>query len=310
MRRGIPQTGLCLVLCACTLGPDFKPPAPPATRAFNHAAPGVTEQSDPTPDWWNGFNDPALTSLMRAAIAGSPSLQQALLRIEQAHQNTATTAAQGLPSLSASGSYMREAEGIKGLAESAGAYNELNQLAADANGVAPGSGTTVSNGANGVLDRLNQPFNLYQYELSSSWELDLFGRVRRSVEAARASETESADAARDSLVMLESQVAQSYFQLRTAQAALAQQQQSTQAAQLELQLTVSRADTGLVAQTGVNQARTEFLTTQGQLPNYQKQIAQSLDGNTKHALLIFDHQYGFLRACDGQLQLVRGGARD
>jgi len=276
MRR-VFAPALCLTFAGCTLGPNFTPPPPPAGAAFNHNAPGVNEQSDPNPDWWNGFNDPELTRLMRTAIAGSPSLQESLLRVEQAHQNTITSAAQGLPTVSAAGAYTREQEGLKGLAESSGAVGELNQLASSANNTAPGTGTTVSNGGNGLLDQLNQPINFYQYELSSSWELDLFGKVRRSVEASRAEETEAADAARDSLVMLESQVAQSYFQLRAAQAALAQQQLSVQAAQLNLQLTMSQARTGLAPSTDVDQANTEFLSAQGQLPNYEKQIAQSID---------------------------------
>lgn len=277
MKKLLARTTLMLSLSACTVGPNFNAPAPPGGTAFNHSAPGVSEQSDPAPDWWDGFNDPLLTQLMHTAIAGSPSLQEALLRVEQAHQNTVTAAAQGLPSLNAAGSYMREQEGLKGLAESDGAYTQLNQLATTANANAPGSGTRLYNDANGVLDQLGQPINLYQYELSSSWELDLFGKVRRSVEASRASESEAANAARDALVMLESQVAQSYFQLRSAQAALAQQQQSVQAAQLELQLTASRAQSGLAPQTDVDQARTEFLAAQAQLPDYDKQIAQSMD---------------------------------
>jgi NodT family efflux transporter outer membrane factor (OMF) lipoprotein len=268
---------LCLVLAACMLGPDYTPPAPPSAPGFNHAAPSVNEQSDPAPDWWAGFADPELNRLMRTAIAGSPNLQESLLRIEQAHQNTVTSAAQGLPSLNAAGSYIREEEGLKGLAESSGAYNDLNQLATTANNGAPGSGATVNNGASNVLNQLNNPINFYQYELSSSWELDLFGKVRRTVEASRAAESEAKDAARDSLVMLESQVGQSYFELRAAQAALAQQQEIVQAAQTELQLTTSRAQSGLAPQSDIDQAKTEFLTAQGQLPVYEKQVAQSLD---------------------------------
>jgi NodT family efflux transporter outer membrane factor (OMF) lipoprotein len=277
MKSHIIALGLCTIFCACTLGPDFQPPPPPAIPAFNHSAPGTSMQSDPAPDWWNGFNDPVLQQLMRAVIAGNPSLQEALLRVEEAHQNTAIEAAQGLPTLGASGSYMREQEGLKGLAQSAGAYNQLNALANAADAASPGAGGAVYTVANGALDKLNEPINLYQYELSSSWELDLFGRVRRSVEAARAGEQEAQDAARDSLVMLESQAAQAYFQLRAAQASLAQQQQIVDDAQLTLQLTLSQAHTGLAPQTDVDQARTEFLTAQGQVPTYEKAVDQSLD---------------------------------
>ncbi len=269
--------GLCLCVSACLLGPDFKPPPPPASRAFNHSAPGTTEQTDPSPDWWEGFHDPDLVWLMRMVIADNPSLQEAILRVQTAHLNTVIEAAQGLPTVSGAGSYMREQEGLKGLVQSEGAYSQLDKLASDANTVASGSGGTVYDEVNGAVDQISEPINLYSYELSSSWELDLFGRVRRSVEAARASENESRDAARDSLVMLESQAAQSYFQLRAAQAALAVQQQIVQAAQLSLQLTLSQANTGLAPQVDVDQAKTELLSQQQQLPNYEKDVAQILD---------------------------------
>lgn len=268
---------VCAALGACTLGPNFQPPPPPQATAFNYSAPGTTEQTDPAPDWWKGFNDPELVWLMRIVIAGNPSLQESLLRVEQAHQATAAQLAQGLPDLSASGSFTREEEGLKGLAESDGAYNQLDTLAADANAVAPGTGGTVYNAANGVVDRLGQPINLFQYELRSSWELDLFGRVRRSVEAARAGEAQAKDAARDSLVMLEAQAAQSYFQLREAQAELARQRRNVQDAKLTLQLTISQANTGLAPQVDVDQARTEYLSARAQLPNFEKQISETLN---------------------------------
>jgi multidrug efflux system outer membrane protein len=277
MKRFFAPMGLGLTLSGCLVGPNFTPPQPPKAPAFNHSAPGITEQTDPSPDWWNGFNDPELVWLMRQVIAGNPSLQESLLRVQSAHEKTATELAAGLPTVSAAGSYEREQEGLKGLAESSGAYSELNNLASNANSTASGTGGTTTTTANSILDQAGAPIDFYRYELSSSWELDLFGRVRRSVEAAQASAREAQDAARDSLVMLESQAAQSYFQLRAAQAADARQQQIVQAAQLELQLTLSQANTGLASQTDVDQARTEFLSAQGQLPSYEKQIAQSLD---------------------------------
>ncbi|WP_298216138.1 efflux transporter outer membrane subunit [Acidocella sp.] len=276
MNASFLRAALCLGLSGCMLGPDFTPPAPPAAANFQHAGAFTTEQTNPDPNWWNGFDDPVLTQIMQTAIAGNISLQQAVLRVEQAHENVVQTRAEGLPSINAGASFMREQEGIKGIAESSGAYDQLDQVAAQANAALPGSGPAVTNAVNSALDKLGQPVNFWQYQLSSSWELDLFGRVRRSVEAARANENASLEAARDSLVMLESQVAQAYFQLRAAQAALARQQQSVASAQDELDLTINRADHGLVPQSDVDQARTVFLSAQGQLPGYEKQVQQYL----------------------------------
>jgi NodT family efflux transporter outer membrane factor (OMF) lipoprotein len=277
MKRGVAPLGACLILTGCLLGPDFQPPPPPPGSGFTHTAKGTTTQSDPEPDWWKGFNDPVLEQVMRIAIAGSPNLQQSLLRVQEAHQQTAIQAAQGLPSLSAAGEFTREDEGLKGLAQSAGAFRRLNTLAPDVNRIAPGAGGALDSTLNGAVDQISQPVNFWQYELSSSWELDLFGRVRRSVEAARANQAEAEDAARDALVMLESQIAQAYFQLRAAQASLLQQQQIVQAASTSLDLTTSQANHGLAPYSDEDQARTELLSAQGQLPTYEKDVAQSMD---------------------------------
>ena len=86
------------------------------------------------------------------------------------------------------------------------------------NTVSPGLGTSASSAVNGALNQFSQPVNLFQYGLSSSWELDLFGRVRRSVEQAKASAEAQMEATNDALVMLKGQVAEAYVQLRGAQA--------------------------------------------------------------------------------------------
>ncbi len=98
-----------------------------------------------------------------------------------------------------------------------------------------------------MLNGLSQTINLYQYGLSSSWKLDLFGRVRRSVEAARASTEAQEDAANDALVMLESEVAQTYMQLREAQTLLVEQQQIVQSAEDSLNFTQNHAQLGLTS---------------------------------------------------------------
>ena len=70
----------------------------------------------------------------------------------------------------------------------------------------------------GCSTRSTQPINLYQYGLDASWELDLFGRVRRSVEQAKAQTQAQIEATNDALVMLEGEVANAYVQVRGAQA--------------------------------------------------------------------------------------------
>jgi outer membrane protein TolC len=89
-----PSVLALLCLSACTVGPDFVPPTAPVAAAWNdpasHPDRAVTETSNPNPQWWNAFHDPVLTQLMQDAIAGNPSLQEAFLRVVEAHENEIT----------------------------------------------------------------------------------------------------------------------------------------------------------------------------------------------------------------------------
>ena len=275
---------LSVLLSNCTVGPDFVRPGPPAVPAFRDSSvkdgTTVSAAANPDPKWWTAFKDPVLTRLVEMSIAGSLSLQQAVLRVVEARQSIVTARAAGLPGLNGTGSYMREQLGAKGILESRGVYSELNALAdqnSPLNAYRSGLGTQAGTAAGSLLNGVTQPIDLYQYGLDASWELDLFGRVRRSVESARASAQAQAEAATDSLVMLESDVAQSYFQLRGAQTLLATQGENVRTAQGLLDLTIQRQRQGLSTDLDVEQARTQLDTTQQQLPTYEKQIQQAMN---------------------------------
>ena len=126
-------------------------------------------------------------------------------------------------------------------------------------------------------NQLGQPVNLFQYGLNSSWELDLFGRVRRSGEQAGARTEAQIEATNDALVMLEGQVAQAYVQLRGAQALTASQQENIRTAQAAFDLTQKRQRQGLTTDLDVEQARTQLANQQSQLPGYEKQAQQAMN---------------------------------
>jgi NodT family efflux transporter outer membrane factor (OMF) lipoprotein len=275
---------LLTAITACTVGPNFTPPSPGTRARFNdpaaHPAANITESSNPDPLWWNDFHDPTLTALMQKAIAGNISLQESLLRVLVSHEDVVTAAAAGLPSLNGDASYMREQLGLKGILQSHNIDSAINELESPNSPIiqtSPGLGGDLSNALNNGLSSATAPINLFSWGFSSSWELDLFGRIRRSVEQANATEQAQAEAANDALVMLESQVAQAYFQLRAAQQLAAQQQQDIQADQLNLQLTQSRAAQGLTSDVDVQQAQTQLDADSSQLPGYEKQVGQSMN---------------------------------
>jgi len=275
---------LLIAVTACTVGPNFTPPSPGTAAAFNdpaaHPSPAITEAANPDPLWWNDFHDPVLTALMQQAIAGNISFQESLLRVLAAHEDVVTAAAAGLPTLNGNASYTREQLGLKGLLQSNNVNSALDALESpnsSINQTTPGLGGDIANALNSGLATATQPINLFSWGFSASWELDLFGRVRRSVEQANASEAAQAEAANDALVMLESQVAQAYFQLRAAQQLAAQQQQDIQSDRLNLQLTQSRASQGLTTDLDVQQAQTQLDTDSAQAPGYEKQVEQSMN---------------------------------
>jgi outer membrane protein, multidrug efflux system len=271
---------LILSLGACTVGPNFTPPKPPTVAAWNDRSTrsgfAISPLTNPDPRWWNGFGDPILNALIEKAIGGNLDLQQALMRVVEAQQGEVSAQAAGLPSVNGSGSYVRDQFGLRGLLLSQGVPGQLKSLSS-LNAESPGLGTEAASAANGALNQFNQPFNLFQYGLSSSWELDLFGKVRRSVEQAKASTAAQVDATNDALVMLEGQVAQAYVELRGAQALTAIQQVNVSTAQASFDLTQKRQREGLATQLDVEQARTQLANYQSQLPVYEKQTQQAMN---------------------------------
>lgn len=264
MRNPVAPFAVIALLGACTVGPDYVPPKPPEVGAWHdqlvHPVAEITQTSNPDPHWWNSFNDPLLTKLIDKAIGGNLDIQQAVLRVAESQQNEVAARAAGLPNVSGSGSYAREQLGLRGLLLSSGASGQINNAA-----------------AKGLLGSLGQPVNLFQYGLNSSWELDLFGRVRRSEEQARANTQGQAEALNDALVMLESQVVQAYVQLRGAQALTQSQQENVRTARSAFDLTSKRERQGLATDLDAEQARTQLATTESQLPAYEKQSEQAMN---------------------------------
>jgi outer membrane protein, multidrug efflux system len=301
LRRAFVSGCCALLLGACTVGPNFHAPqadvpaqwhdvqparpgaaATPATPAAPAPVASLpTMDSDPDPHWWRSFADPTLDSLIERAARNNLDLQEAVLRIVEARTQEQSAAAQGLPNLRASGSYQREQLGARGFLESAGVYNKVDQLGAPnspVNSISPGAGAALQSGVNNALNELTSPINLWQAGFDASWELDLFSSVRRSVEAAHAQTQEAIESRNDALVSLEAEVAQTYMQLRGAQA-LRQITQGLVDQQRDIvALTQSQAKVGLASQLDVKSATAQFAQTEAQLPQYEQQIAQALNG--------------------------------
>jgi outer membrane protein, multidrug efflux system len=262
--------GLLIPLAACTVGPNFVRPTPevPAHWSPPHATPlqapsgeppasAVAEQAEL--NWWGEFHDPILSSLIDRSIRANLDLRAAVLRIEEARAQREVTAAALWPSLSLDASYSRQR------------FSETTPtgslLGAAGNFHAPG-GPSLS---------IPNPYSQYQLNADASWEIDLFGRLRRSVEAADAGVQASVEDQRAVQVSLLADVAQSYMALRGAQSRLQLAKENLATISELLELTHERAAAGLTTRTDVANALAQQSVTRADLPAFELQITENIN---------------------------------
>lgn len=219
-----------LTFTACAVGPDYVPPAPPTPDAWHQRlAEGLDAGRAPLQTWWRLFEDPLLVELVGEAQASNRDLQAAYFRIREARAIRGIAAADRLPQVSADGEIgrLRPSESTTGLDEA----------------------TTPAAAA-----------------LGASWEIDLFGRVRRSVEAATADYQANVEDYRDLLVALLADVAVNYIDVRTLQLRLEYAQNNIRAQRDSLQLTRDRFDAGLTSGLDVAQAESNLASSESEVP--------------------------------------------
>ncbi|QIE99033.1 efflux transporter outer membrane subunit [Pantoea stewartii] len=254
---------LTLSLAGCSVGPDYQAPKPQLPGSY-HAL-DSQERSKPQTSavdtrWWRNFNDPQLDSLIARAIAGNLSLQQTVLRIAGAREQLSQSQGGLFPSLNGSAKVTRQQLGLEGLLKANGVNDQVD--------------STVASQLNG----LTQPVTLYQGSFDASWELDLWGKVRRQIESANAQQQAAIEQRNDALVSLEAEVVRAWLQLRGAQATVNTLQQQIAVADQTWQLTQSQQRNGLAPLTDVENARAQLSSLQAQLPQYQAQTRQAMNG--------------------------------
>jgi len=263
-------SALALALVGCSVGPDYQAPQAKTPSAYNdvnhpkkNPADSIALSSQPSPLWWKSFKDPQLDSLIDRAIAGNISLQQAVLRIAGAREQVTQAKGAWMPSVNASAKATRQQLGLRGELESTGAQGKIDALSPE---------------AASAIDTATDPINIYQGSFDASWELDLFGGTRRSVEMADAQTQSSVESRNDALVSLQAEVARTYLQLRGAQTVLAAIQTQIDVAQQTLELTQSQAQHGLAPQLDVENSRAQLGSLRAQLPQYESQQRQAMNG--------------------------------
>ncbi|KQN82113.1 RND transporter [Sphingomonas sp. Leaf67] len=230
MTRSLPLFAL-LLLGACTVGPNYA--GPPATVSDASGRSGFVRATDaaltPAPGlarWWEGLNDPLLTRLVDDALTQSPTIDLATARLREAQARLTQQRIGQLPSASANGTAI---------------VAELPPIQPDA------GGTSAS---------------FYNLGINASWEADLFGGGRRTVEQARATAgARQADLA-DAQVSLSAAVAQAYVALRDVQARIGLSDANTRLQQRQLDLTRQRFAAGTASRLAIERLQTQLENTQ------------------------------------------------
>jgi NodT family efflux transporter outer membrane factor (OMF) lipoprotein len=291
----LPIAIAAMLLAGCTVGPNFtKPDAKlPAAWCGTHCQPQNVGASQVTPDpintaWWTSFNDPELVKLENQVANANLDLKVASLRLAESRAERSITAADEYPTVNGNASYTRERASSNGVMSLDGSTSSATNAATLANG----TGSGVSNLPTHGKGSSNSPFNVFQAGFDASWELDLWGRVRREVEAADASVQAQADARRDLLMTTMAEVARDYIQLRGTQTDYQITLNNLNAAKDIERVTRERYQHGLATQLDVVQASAQVKTENALLP----QIAQQEDETINRLSFLLGQAPGALRA--------------
>ncbi len=278
--------------------------------------PAPTSQPVDLSLWWDSLSDETLTSLIDRAIHDNLDLQLAEARIREARALRDVAVADFWPqvNLGSSYAYSRGSQNsVKQPAVHNGLRRQILQSALQQVRILPGGfnpatgafsgpsasiagtvlGSTANNAAAGAASAIGSSFNLaqllpsntggisrdrnlYQLGFDATWEIDVFGRIRRSVEATDADLQSLIEAQRNVLITLISEVARNYIELRGSQRRLTIANENIQVQQESLDVSEQRYRGGFTNELDVAQARAQLERTRSEVPNFETAIRQSI----------------------------------
>jgi multidrug efflux system outer membrane protein len=244
-RAGLATAALAAAIAGafagCKVGPDYQRPEVPTPAAFRYEPEAAAQTADT--EWWKQFGDPVLDALIVEALAQNKNVQIAVANVEQAAGVLVTTRSPLFPQFS----YQADATRQR--------FNEF-------------SGTRLSGfGGN--------PQTTYTVLAGASWEIDLWGRVRRLTESAQANLLATDAARRGVLLSLVASVASTYLQLLGLDEQLAISKRTLATYAKSVQLFELQYKYGQVSKMNVEQARSQYETAAAQIPFIENQIAQT-----------------------------------
>ncbi|MQB34273.1 RND transporter [Agrobacterium rhizogenes] len=234
-RRAAFRVGVLLsvtsMISGCVVGPDYQRPAVNMPQKWGSQKSAGSPQPPVLADWWKRFKDPILDDLIARAVASSLDVGKAKAKIREARATTRRDIGGLFPSISGSDSATRN------------------------RGQTTGIEPTV--------------YSQYEAGFDASWEIDLFGGTRRSIEAATYAEQSSEEDLRDTMVSLIGDVASYYIQAREYQQLTELAQQSAKSQRETAQLTRRQIEIGVASLVDVTKAEAQAAATQADVPSYQ-----------------------------------------
>jgi len=232
----------------CTVGPNYKRPSIPVPQSFRAPDPLPPSQGESIADlkWFEVFKDEELQKLVRTALERNYDLRDAVARVEEARANLGITRSNQFPNFGAGGSV------------------EINRLSRNAETPIPPQ----------LLASQNRNFGTAVLQLTS-FEIDIWGRLRRATEAARANLLSAEENRKAVVTTLVSDVATAYLTLRELDYALDISQQTLETREQSLELTKSRQTGGVSTLLDLRQAEQLVDTAAEMIPGLQQQVEQT-----------------------------------
>ena len=264
-----------VVLGGCVgVGPNFVAPDPllpsasflegagrPPSVAIAIASATTGAPSDA--QWWRIFHDPVLSALEARVADQNLDVRTATLRLAQSRAQRSVTAAAELPTLNGTGQYQREKLSQNGI---------VSLIPASALG--GGAGGTGGTGGNSSFAT---PISIFTVGFDASWEIDVWGHVRRQIEAADANLDASAEQRRDTLVSSLAEVARDYVQLRGTQELIRIAKANISIDKEILGVAKVRQEKGLTTGLDTESAAAQVASIEAQLPQLEQQEIQQIN---------------------------------
>jgi len=237
-----------VLLPGCAVGPRYLRPTALIPSQWNVDQPRGTSASEPVEQWWASFNDPEFDKLIRQAIRSNLDLKTAAAHVTEARAQRGISNSELFPTVQAAASATRDRVAV--IVPPGGAQKSAKVVPAE--------------------------FNNYQAGFDASWELDIFGRIRRSRQAASADLTAAEDERQAVLVTVLGEVGRAYIELRGFQLRLEIANKNIKTQQDTLALTEARSKAGLATELDVARAKAQLDTTASVVPSLQTGIESSI----------------------------------